>query len=626
MMKKASSAALVAKQSRRRAAESGTLKRFNSNRVELVIHPETKVEQLFAVFPRDCGLECRRNNISFLLEFKNLRPIFEEGLLRSGANKSVVTRAEGCRVLNRTFFSFLRETNSRLISSCDIDDDFLLSFKYWLKKSCKEGNLNPSSISKGLGRLRGVFSAIKSGEFHAEALRIAERIPPSGVKRNRFDPTKTISMDNLVSIIECAEKEIVEIEAYWEHGKRLVKEGQAKLIDPLRMEKGNRGDFRDLSICLAKVDEIFPGEIPELEEIRKINRSLGSAILSIHSMGNVVRYFQPNPRDMVPFVLLLAISCVFNPDTVLTLERALIDFNRDQSGTPAIEIIGSKGRASADLVRLLEAESSVSRDLSLKRILLMLDEICARIRSSAPRDHSDRLFIFVPERAGDRSTKGFGSRNGGNENASADMGWRNSLERFINQNKLKKFTLGQLRPTILEMVQLMDGGLEAAQKVGNHRHPGTTWTHYTSSAIRSRYREKVGQIIMLRERWYNTKGDIDPRRLEPGHDKGAATPGFICLDPLSSPRPNQLGGKLCTDYGGCPACPLSGARPHDPVSVAYYYALDRAIFKSQPNMSAQTWIERWGPVLADLRELLTLVPSEIAEQSNKFKISLPMVG
>jgi len=54
--------------------------------------------------------------------------------------------------------------------------------------------------------------------------------------------------------------------------------------------------------------------------------------------------------------------------------------------------------------------------------------------------------------------------------------------------------------------------------------------------------------------------------------------------------------------------------------------LEQAIFKSQSKMSAKTWLERWAPVLADLRALLALVSSEVSDESKKIRITLPSVG
>lgn len=222
--------------------------------------------------------------------------------------------------------------------------------------------------------------------------------------------------------------------------------------------------------------------------------------------------------------------------------------------------------------------------------------------------------------------KGFGVDGEKNQPSSRDIVWATALKNFIKDNKLPSFTLGQMRPTILDLVQFVDGSLEAARKVGNHGNPATTWTHYTSGGVRARYRERIGQVIVLRERWLQTGGDIDPRCLAPGQDKGAATPGFSCLDPFDSQRPNQQQGRLCKDYGGCPSCPMAAAHPSDPLCVGYYTALEAAIYRSQGAMSARTWIERWTPVLADLAALRAWIPPNVLEASREISIQLPNVG
>lgn len=595
-------------------------------RIEDGVDPKTGRPALTAIFPNSVAGVPRRNDISFLLEFPNLRPMFEDAFLKAGASRAPSSRAEMFRGLNRGFLAYLRILNLTQIHPSDIGDEVLIGFREWLLRPATGKPMHPRTVGKSLGTVRLLLDSVETGRWAADARRISERVPFGVVGgQRRIEPTPILPLDVLLMIMAGAEKEVLEIEARWHRGRELIAKGREELTSPTRRLLNNMNDYADLAICLAEIDTTFPNTIPDLNSIAGKNKRLANAIQHIHTQGRISSFFHPTPRDLVPFVLLLTICTVFNPDTVLTLEWSCINRNTEQAGTPAVEIVGIKGRASSDLVRLLDPACGVSQSLSLHRVLDCLEEICARIRPVACQEHADRLFIFVPERT-NKTACSFGSHSGGNEPPSSDITWRHNLQRFIRTHQLPGFSLGQLRPTIIDMVQMIDGGLEAAQKVGNHRSPTTTWTHYTSSGVRNRYRERIGQVIMLRERWLSSRGDIDPRRLEPGQDKGSATPGFICLDPFDSPRPNQQSGKLCTDYGACPSCPLSGARPNDVTSVAYYTALEQAIFRSQPHMSAKTWLDRWAPVMADLRALLTLVSDEVLQESKKIHITLPLVG
>lgn len=510
----------------------------------------------------------------------------------------------------------------------DIDDELLAGFRDSLlnKSGARGKGLHPNTTKHALGALRSVLEPLAYGPWAHAAGRIAELVPsgPAGASQ-KVVPTEVLGMAQLLAIIGAAEAEVLDIKQRFAKARVLLAEGRARLQDIGRLTNNTRADYRELAVCLAAVDETCPGVFHDLKVLQARCPALGWAVQCTHGMGGVTSYFYPSGRDLVPFALLLAIATVFNPDTVLSLNWSNIDVDKNQAGTPAVEIIGAKGRAVRDLVRVLDPNAAVSSRLSLKQMLICLREITERIRPHLAPEHADRLFVYVQQSRA-KVPKGFGVAGEKNQPPSHDTVWWKALKNFIKDNKLPSFTLGQMRPTILDLVQFMDGSLEAARMVGNHGSPATTWTHYTSGGVRARYRERIGQVIVLRERWLQTGGDIDPRRLAPGQDKGAATPGFSCLDPFDSQRPNQQPGKLCKDYGGCPSCPMAAAHPRDPLCVAYYMALEAAIYRSQGTMSARTWIERWTPVLADLAALRAWIPPDVLETSREISIRLPNVG
>lgn len=103
-----------------------------------------------------------------------------------------------------------------------------------------------------------------------------------------------------------------------------------------------------------------------------------------------------------------------------------------------------------------------------------------------------------------------------------------------------------------QLTQSMNSDLAAAQALGNHRSPQTTWTHYTSSGVKKRYLERIGEVILLRERWIGSKGIIDPRW---SGGQRSSNSRFHLLHRFHSPRPNQKHGQACTAFGECPGCP-----------------------------------------------------------------------
>jgi hypothetical protein len=596
--KKPSSAASNVAQMKAKMETVGEVRSITQTRSEHGFDPKTGEPTLTAIFPREGGREPQHVDISYLLAFPNLLPMFVEAYLCWGASLGARTRLYSRDSLRSHFFSYLQSDWSKMLHPHEIDDEVLAGFKDSLlnKIGRRSRPLHPSTVTSALGALRSVLGRLITGPWASTAQRIAERVPsgPGGTNAGN-EPTEVLAVEQLLAILEAAEREVLAIEQRFARAAALLVEGRSRLQDPATRMSYKPVDYGELAICLAAVDELFPGVIPDRKVLEARHSNLAAAVNRI-GLRKVVSYFYPCGRELVSFVVLLAIATVFNADTVLSLNWSDIDFDKDQAGTQVIEIIGGKERATRDLVRILDPEAAASSRLSLKQLLACLKIITSRLRPYLLPDHADRLFVYI-QQCKVKQPKSFGKDGKIASSPSSDMVWTKALKNFIKDNNLPSFTLGQLRPTILDLVQFMDGSLEAARKIGNHGNPATTWTHYTSGGVKARYRERIGQVIVLRERWLTTEGAIDPRRLPSDRDKGAATPGFSCLDPFDSPRPNQHPGRLCKDYGGCPSCPMAAAHPGDPLSVGYYTALEVAIYRSQGAMSASDLLPESSTVL-----------------------------
>ena len=620
---KMSSAKSVAAQAQARKISGSNVQSLVSSRVEHGIGAEDGQRTLTAVFPSHKGRAPHSLDLSFILNFPNLIQLFSEAFLQWGYLRTPASRSSMTACLSAGFFHYLLSCWSRELQPTDIDDELLTGFrKFVLTSNGRSGKpLHPRTSASYLSSLRTLLNAVVVGPLGPLAQNIANRMPPGpiGVAR-KSSPVEVIGVSDLLSIIEAAEREVISTRCRFDQANELVAAGNEILQAQNDPKELSPKDYGDLSVCLAVIDLTYPTVIPNLPLIRADNHALWAAVQYVHTHSAVTSHFYPSFRQLAPFVILLAIMTVFNPDTVLGLNWADISFDKEHAGSAAIEIVGSKNRASRDLVRLLDPNAAVTSKLSLMQLLETLQRITRRIRPRVDDVHSDRIFIAVQTQR-IKKPRSFGDYNK-DPCLAGDSVWTVSLQNFIKDNGLRNFALGQLRSTIIDLVQFSNGSLEAAQKVGDHRSPKTTWVHYTSSGVRKRYRERIGQVLVMRERWFESEGIIDPRRLEPGQDKAAATPGFTCLDPFDSPRFGQQVGKLCRDYGGCPSCPMAAAHPNDPVSVAYYTALEAALFRSQATMSSRTWLERWIPVLADLKALKKFVPPDVLEKSKKISITM----
>lgn len=626
-----SAGASIAQQAAKSKAARGDVPELPTTRLENSVHPKTGLPTYWAVFPQLGGGVASRIDISFLLDFPNLLPVFGPAFLSYGRNLAPGTCRTCAGGLKLGFFHFIRNKYGTNLRPEEIDDEVLMGFRTHLNSHTGRAGkaLSASTIAGYLQVISNVLFSLSKGPHVKLAWAIADRVPAGPVNHALSGtPTEVLSLQALIDIMEAAEKEVLEVEARYLAGIELVNSGNEKLTKFKSQNSTFDVTERSIDTTLARLAELYPGVLPDMADIEKDNIQIAESMKYLMAKNpglNFGRYVQPSGRDLVGFVLLLTITTVFNPDTVLWLKWSNIDLDKESAGIPMVEIIGVKDRAKNNLVRLLDPNGGVSSDLSLERMLRLLKAFTARIRPYTADKHEDFIFLFVQSNR-IKNPKSWGRLGEIFQGPSHDQVWKTSLANFIKNNQLERFTLSQIRPTVLNLVQSLDGSLEAATRVGNHGNPRTTWTHYTSDGIKKQYREQIGKILLLRERWFQSDGVIDPRIRTARSDKGASTPGFICVDPLASPRPNQHVGTLCNDYGGCPACPLAGAVPDDPDMVAFYLALSTAIFASQKNIGAKTWLTRWVPVLSALKSLLELVPEPVLAEARAIYVRLPPVG
>jgi hypothetical protein len=480
-----SSAAAVVVAQARTKAKSGRngIESFVQARAEFGVNLAPRDATLNAVFPGNAGGESHQISLSFLLGFPGLQPMFTAAFVRWGATRSPQSRKAMRENLRTGLFRYLEAHWNGTIEPHDIDDELLAAFRSSLQReNGKLGKpLHPRTVASYLGSVRSVLDALDHGVWAGVARAIAVRVPqgPIGAVR-KVTPTEVLKLDDLLAILEASEREVLAMQERFLRGKALLSSGRTRLPDPDQLSTGKRrvrGPYHNLDVCLAALDATYPGVVPDLDVIVTANPALARKVKDVHGYGTVTSYLYPSSRDLVPFVLLLTILTIFNPDTVLGLDWNDIDFDKEHAGMPAILIVGEKNRATKDLARLLDPEAPASSQLSLKQLLILLRETTERIRPCVLKGHADRLFVFVQETAG-KPAKGYGSVGSKHRAMSGDGAWARSLLRFIRDNKLPSFTLGQLRPTILELVQFTHGTLEAARSVGNHHSPATTWTHY----------------------------------------------------------------------------------------------------------------------------------------------------
>ncbi|MBS1866804.1 MAG: hypothetical protein JSS69_12895 [Acidobacteria bacterium] len=560
-------------------------------------------------------------NVSYLLSLPNLEEPLLEGVRRYSSKLVPATRHTFIRALRNGFVEYLKQQNPSTGLS-DVDTNMLWSYVRWQdspRATAKgERTLSPATSMKRIGAVRMVMESLRNDSTWGIAVSLVLKNFPRNTHKGSLEhqvPRAILSRDDLEAIHCASLIEIEEIRARMQEGVRLLDQGNASLAN------GER-DYSQLAIALAAMVERYPRVFPSGQQILKDDRQLGRAIF-LRSWGEpkplgllrLARYRYANARDLVPFVLALVIEGAYNSDTVLGITKAGVR-TRTLMGVTVTTVEGPKGRAKSGLY---------AKDLDPEVVgpwFALLDQLTALLRSNLPDHQQHRIFVYQP-RAADFSAKAFSHPQGG---PSSDICWKNSLKAFCRRHGLPAFSLAQLRPTLLDQVGQRQGSL-VASRAGQHQNFQTTDNHYLGPGTRERERERLGETVQQFERFITSESKVDVRRAARAYqDKGAATPGFVCLEPYASPILGQRKHRLCRAYGACPICALSVGDIKDPLAVAFWLALERAIFRARETLDPQHWLRHWAPIAARLMSMLRQVSEAVITEAHRYCISLPPVG
>src|SRR3546814_15095050 len=88
-------------------------------------------------------------------------------------------------------------------------------------------------------------------------------------------------------------------------------------------------DYAHRGVALAAMDEIFADTVPSYPQLLKTHSYLLTAIKT--QLGTVLKLrsvLAPSPRDLVPFVLMLAIHTRLNPEALLGSNKEDFEIGR----------------------------------------------------------------------------------------------------------------------------------------------------------------------------------------------------------------------------------------------------------------------------------------------------------
>ncbi|WP_312806855.1 hypothetical protein [Comamonas sp.] len=492
--------------------------------------------------------------------------------------------------MDRSFWCYLwLQDPEGLLTLKDINTRYLSNFVRWLDR--KGENKAPvwSVATKNgvLTAFRRVFKALISSEQWASRLETGLQLPSrtwSGAGR-KGTPRQVIDDETLTRLLLACRQEVLATKetliAAWAEMDALDEN-----FDPESVPT-SAAEWR------AVFKRKYTDRIPHYTWISRNDSQLRSGLKQLgNSPVELRRPLMPMSRDLVPYVLLLALPTSFNPHVLRGLDLEDIDYPDDFGGS-RIRFRSSKGRSSRRQIRTF----AIGDPLGPDALVAMVEAWTTQVRQAAPAHLKTKLFIFYSPYSDSMDSDGqpITSLAGG---VIAQKAWYTALKNFLEEHSLPKFTLAQLRPTSLDLIhELTDGDLKAVQTAGNQRSPQVILDHYTSDAARLRNNEKLAAAMQTRDRLVQRQGAVADPRMEPQEsDMGCATPGFNCLDPFASPWLTEIEGRMCQAYGMCPACPLACINVKSGYVAARLLQLRTLVEVAQIELEARRWTECWRPI------------------------------
>ena len=554
-------------------------------------NPDGSRSRLEAVIP-DPALpqQTQRLDLSEWMLFKHLYEPFADGFVRWAPSRSARSRIEQVRCITLGWCAFLASLPNGLeLQLREITSTLVNGFIVWLDQTTNNGKPKWSVATRmdRLGALRAILYEIFELSKWAAEEPTDLVIPPAPWSGGAIlaRPTEVLTTDDWRALYLACKTEIAQIQKDYADDWELIERGRARLPD----RPTSQCAYRDIEICLAELERTFRGVIPARPSIYAVNPHLDNAIINYHSYTRIARPFYPRPRLLVPFVILIGMHTHANGSLLLRLCEN--NFSRQEvMGKDRLVWQAFKPRANSSQRRSILVTDDKDNPAGL---LEWLRRWTSRIRPFASQSLRNRVFLFVPE----IKHKAVTSFMPNNSDGTTDS-FNFNLKRFLVDHRLPTINLRMLRATGLDQVRLLfDGDLRAVQAAGGQRSETVIAQRYTSGGARARGAEKIGDIVELQSRWVQTSGKIDPRRMYPGQDRGSATPGWGCLDPLNSPVVGQTEGKLCSAYGACALCPLATTNRMSAYSLVRILQMKALISDSQATLPAERWHLFWAKAL-----------------------------
>ena len=491
------------------------------------------------------------------------------------------------------FFAYCDSTERSDLRLRDINFAFIEGFIKFLSKLENDGTFVHASTTRlhRLGTLRAVINTLKAQGYELSEDCEVRANPWPGATRDVKKETVPLDYPTAAKLLlycqTCVIETIRDVEEIWRIEAKSRDALKHTVIDQ-NFEPRTRGE------AIVWLKEMCDGYLPER---KKLKAEGGKMFAVVEQFGflSLVRAFGPYAGDLAPFVYYLAFRTAMNGQPLLDLKASEVLLG-SILGEERVKLASLKHRGNGIMRPGLSQSSDPSSPYYVLKFLLRWTE---DIRQLAQETIKDQLFLYVPRNS--RKGEAFNSYFQGGKGKSPQF--NQSTIQICKRAGVPWIGFRRIRSTAGDIGDSAFGGdlLKVAQLL-QQKNVSTTERHYRAGGPRRRQSEALAHGITLRQRWIDSSGTIDPRNVHSEHDQTAATPGWGCLDPLSSPLRGQEAGRLCTAYGDCPNCPLAVLDIASVYAAGRCLQLKQAYRESRDAMGPISWEVRWSAAARELCE------------------------
>jgi len=410
----------------------------------------------------------------------------------------------------------------------------------------------------------------------------------------------TISASELREILKACEREITEIRRMRERGRELIRTARATHATYMRAP-GAVLDF---------IGREFGGVLPPTPLLYRTHRHFLRYLVAHGGVEVIEPYLYPNGYGLFPYYLLIVLHTAGNSQAIAEMSMDCLQ------PIPLIEdrelLIWEKPRAGSVQRRSFKSSDPFEPPALVRDII----DWTRPLRAHVAREQRGRLFLIKTTIGG--------------PTAATRIKFMRPLRRFIATHKLKPFSMGSLRPSVLSALYRSSGDLRAVKAMANHVSIATTASYVRGREVSAQNTLRMAalQSALL--------GHIEPSQRDrpstrprawnfesPPPGTAVSMFGFSCKDPLAGIAPGTRRGELCTNFLACLVCPNAIIPADVPTLARLLHARDH-LKSAATHVHPARWAAIYAPQVRIIEEdLLSRFPLSDHAEAERLRSRLP---